>query len=156
MCTTEISSSSVLHKFFAQVTAHVPDAIQEHIGDEGISPYINQFMVVADLNRNFQEQLDEISELTAELSEWATKPNVSMSFVRLQFVDELEPIWVFECTCELTDGMQIMANLFFSANELLECELNYYADGNSNNLNVDHESASWLHEAQMILLKMPT
>lgn len=156
MNTSEISSTSALHQFFAQVTAHVPNAIQEHIGDEGIAPYINQFIVVADVNRNFRQQLDEISELTEELSGLVTKPNVEMNFVHFQFVDELKPIWVFECTCNLTDGLHVMANLFFSASELLECELNYYADGDSNDLDVDHDSANWLHEAQVILLKMPT
>ncbi len=151
----EISNTSALHQFFAQVTAHVPNAIQEHVGVNGIAMYVNQFIVVMDINRKFREQLDDIDTVTQELSALATKPDVEMNFVQLQFINELEPIWVFECTCNLADNLQLMANLFFSATELLECELNYYADEDSNNLEIDPESTSWLHEAQLILLKMP-
>lgn len=156
MNANKISNSSSLHNFFAQVTAHVPDAIKEHIGDNDIGAYINQFIVVIDLNLRYREHLDDITRLTEQLSDATTKPNVFMSFVRLQLLEKFEPIWVFECKCSLSDNLKIIANLFFSATELLECELDYYADADDKNLIVDPESIGWLHEAQLILLKMPT
>lgn len=150
----KISTSSALHNFFAQVTIHVPDAIQKQIDGDDITWYINSFLVVTDYKFDHLKNIESIEMLTDELSELATKSNVEMHFVRFELTPEFEPIWVFECLCSISDDCEVVAHLKFTSQKFIDGHLLDYTDRNRKKLIVDQESGNWGHEAQLILLKM--
>ena len=149
-----IDPTSNLHQFFAQVTAHVPSAIQEHIDGNDIANYINNFIIVTDVNDDYRSDLDDIEGMTNELTHMAARPNVDLQFNLVRLTKEFQPTWYFDCICDLTDGYQVSGSLVFNSQQMISADLLYYVDADQKEIQADQTSANWLYEAQTILLKM--